>query len=551
MKRTCLLMTSLCLLALPACGDQETSSTTGTTPSAGGGGAGGDAGSGGAGAGGAGGEGGGAPVLPKVDLAWEPCPLLSDGTGPMAECARPDVPLRATDPTGKTIPYFVKRYSKPGTTPVTQLWMLTGGPGASGIIYEKQAELLAEQKEGLEIYIPDHRGTGDSSRLGCPVQEADGSAQGVTISNGEWPKCVQAVQEQWGEDLDAFNVTNAAFDLGVLVESARREEARVFVYGGSYGTFWGNRYLQLFPAQADGVILDAIAPPAATLARQDIDADEAAAELFQSCADDAACGPKLGGDPRAFGVALYDKLDTGHCPQIQTLGPGRILLRRVFGQMMMSWNARRLIPATLARADRCNAEDIAAIGTLFQYYFLTPSPVTDLLLREWSWVLTTHITFSEIWGTPEITPEQMAEWRDAAVVSRDVTERFTAPLKVMPRYPQDQYYQGFSTTERPLLMLQGTWDPATRIGPAEALKQAYTAPNHHWVEIPRGAHGALFSVPTVDGASCGNSIFLSFLDDPESPPDTSCLSNVAPFTFDGTPQLNQLLFGTEDAWGGL
>jgi hypothetical protein len=100
-------------------------------------------------------------------------------------------------------------------------------------------------------------------------------------------------------------------------------------------------------------------------------------------------------------------------------------------------------------------------------------------------------------------------------------------------------------------MLQGTWDPATRPGPAQAVKNAFTAANQHWVTIPRGSHGALGSIPKSDGTSCGTEIFDSFLENPEVAPDTTCLDELPAFTFDGNPELNQLLFGVDDAWGGI
>jgi pimeloyl-ACP methyl ester carboxylesterase len=509
------------------------------------GGAGGGAASGGeGGSGGSGGE-------PGLALVWEPCPLLSDGTGPEAECARPELPLRAGELDGPTLPYYVKRYAKEGSERSTQLWMLSGGPGASGIIYEKRAELLAEEDPSIEFYIPDHRGTGDSSRLSCPSAEGDATIWGNFIAPTEWSTCATEVAGIWGDAFDAFTVTNAAHDVGVLVEATRRPGARVFVYGASYGTMWAQRYLQLFPDQSDGVILDAIVPPDGSLARQDLHADESSADLFQACVDDLECGPKLGGDPRAFAIDLYDRLDAGHCAEIQNLGPARVLLRRAFGQMMMTWNARRLIPATLARADRCSADDVAAIGTLFDYYFGPMTPVTELLYREWGWVLSNYVAFSELWETPEVSTEQMEAWRDAAVVSRDVTSGFAAPLEVLPRYEHDVYYGGYADTDTPMLMLQGTWDPATRPLPAQSVHEAYAAPSQHWVEIPRGSHGALGSVPTADGGSCGSLIFFDWLADPADAPDTSCLDDLAPFTFDGTPELVMLLFGTDDAWGGI
>jgi pimeloyl-ACP methyl ester carboxylesterase len=515
----------------------------------------GSGGSGGvAGAAGAAGSAGAGGTTSTLELVWEPCTLFSNGTGPAAECAFPELPLRHDDPDGPTLDYAVKRYSASGSEPTIQLWMLAGGPGASGMLYEQRAELMVEADPRLEILMPDHRGTGDSSRLSCPDQESTASISSWFIAPQEWAACVTAVQDRWGADLDAFTVTNAANDVGLLVPAAKRPGARVFVHGGSYGTFWGQRYLQMFPTQADGVILDSIVPPNGSLARQDLHADESGADIFQACVDDPGCGPKLDGDPRAFALALYDQLDQGHCPSIQALGAGRVLLRRAFGQMMMTWNARKLIPATLARAARCNADDVSAIETLFDYYFGggNQGPQGDLLYREWGWVLSNYVAFSEIWETPEITLEQMAAWRDAAAISRDVTTGFEGPLPVMPRYEHDAFYGRFATgPTSPLLMLQGTWDPATRPGPADLVKNTYTASNQHWVTIPRGSHGALGSVPMLDGSSCGTKIFNSFLDAPDSVPDTSCLDQLEAFSFDGSPELNQLLFGVDDAWGGL
>lgn len=538
-------------LLLAACGGVEstqppaTTTTDTTSPNTGSGGA---VTTSTSSAGGQGGT-GGAPI-PHVDLTWSPCPLYSDGTGPMAECATPEVPLYAAYPEGKKIGYSLKRFAKDGSARTKQLWMLAGGPGASGIIYERRAELLVEEDDALEIYIPDHRGTGDSTRLGCPDQEATTSSYGSFIAPAEWKKCAEAVTAQWGPDLAAFTTSNAANDVGLLVESAKRPGASVFVYGASYGTFWAHRYLQLFPSQADGVILDSIAPPTASLARQDIDCDEASADLFQACVDDPTCGPKLGGDPRAFALSLYQKLDQGHCPKLGLYGPPRVILRRAFGQMMMTWNARRLIPSALARADRCSPEDVTALKALLAYYFAS-SPGTDLLLREWGWVLSSYITFSELWETPEITVAQMDAWRNAAAVSRDVTSSFAAPLAVLPRYSHDEYHGGYAITDTPLLMLQGTWDPATRPGPASVLRDAYKGAHQHYIEVPRGSHGILQSAPTVDGKSCGTKLVLDFVKAPKAAPDTSCLSSLASLSFDGTPELNTLLYGTNDAWGGI
>ena len=56
-----------------------------------------------------------------------------------------------------------------------------------------------------------------------------------------------------------------------------------WLFGISYGTTWALRAMQVFPDSFDRVILDSLAPPGISLARQDQDADEAARDLLAAC----------------------------------------------------------------------------------------------------------------------------------------------------------------------------------------------------------------------------------------------------------------------------
>ena len=49
-------------------------------------------------------------------------------------------------------------------------------------------------------------------------------------------------------------------DVGELINLFKRNGIHdsAFVYGVSYGTYWAERYMQLFPRQAKGVILDSV-----------------------------------------------------------------------------------------------------------------------------------------------------------------------------------------------------------------------------------------------------------------------------------------------------
>ncbi len=106
-----------------------------------------------------------------------------------------------------------------------------------------------------------------------------------------------------------------------------------------------------------------------------------------------------------------------------------------------------------------------------------------------------------------------------------------------------------ATYDMPLLILHGELDPRTPVEEARALAEHATGKTY-FVEVPDGVHSAVTRTVTRDGAPCGVPIFAQFLQDPETEPDTSCVSNV--------PKLDMVIddgflwsqvIGTSDQWG--
>lgn len=106
-----------------------------------------------------------APPFQLDSVEWEVCDLYSEGGGPEAGCAVVETPLDRDDPDGPTIEVFVKRYRPEGGTGANALWLLQGGPGASGYVFEGLSEVFATRFPDVDYYFPDHRGTGRSTRL--------------------------------------------------------------------------------------------------------------------------------------------------------------------------------------------------------------------------------------------------------------------------------------------------------------------------------------------------------------------------------------------------
>lgn len=487
---------------------------------------------------------------PPPPVEWAACSLNTDGKKqPQAECATIQVPLAANNPNGPTIDYFVKRFRTSSGKGSRALWMLQGGPGASGFAMEGLAEYFASVYPDVDYYIPDHRGTGRSTRLGCKTEESPTSEEGLTITDAEWPSCLQSVTTEWGDRLKQFNVTNAANDVGVALARMKTEGQPTFVLGVSYGTYLAHRYAQLFPNQADGIVFDSMFPVGGSLAQQDADADEAARDFLGECAKNAFCRGKLGDDPWGKAQALLSKLKAGHCSEIASpVAPTHVLMRQAFGQFLMHPIYRRYIPAILYRLDRCEPRDVTALKYLVGQ-LTGPQPASPET-RLWGWVLSLNITLSELWEQPAPTVAQLDAIRERSVASRDVTTFFEFNSGTWPTYPSDEYTGKWATSDAPMLFLNGGLDPATLLRKARVAKSQFTKPHQHWVEIPTAGHTALAGTSqTTDNRLCGTVMLMDFIENPKGELDTSCIAKVAPLEFEKlVPTYNQAFFGTSDPW---
>jgi pimeloyl-ACP methyl ester carboxylesterase len=454
------------------------------------------------------------------------------------------VPLHWDDPSGETIPLFVKRY-RTNPHPRGQLWLLNGGPGGSGVDFEGIVDIIDELSGDLVIYMPDHRGTGRAaSRLGCPVQEAETSPGGVGVTVEETADCFSSAVADWGDALDGFTITEAARDIGELIERTRYDGDEIYLYGVSYGTVWAQRYLHWFPDQADGVVLDSICSPGACefALQYDTGFDENGHRLLDACAADPDCASRLGGDPWTWLGELHAKLDDGHCPELELDRAG---LRQFLALLSMDWVLRDYLPAMAYRIDRCEPEDIDALEWLAMVLaeILPPDPYGSVILG-------TNISFSEFIDEPAPSLQQILDHVATLYISRDAGPDLMPYYAEWPRYPRDEYHGQYPSTSTPLLLLNGTLDPQTPLLVAQPAMDHYSADHQTAVVVERSAHGVLLQSPLDDfgNETCGIELISQFVRDSASTIDTSCRNQVRELHFNGSPQFTEVLLGTADAW---
>lgn len=227
--------------------------------------------------------------------------------------------LQQDDQGGEQVELFVRKFPADPGARRGQVWLIAGGPGESGASLYPLLEVFRRAFPDRDLLIPDHRGTGYSSKL-CPAQEAADSPGGIALTAEEWSPCIGALYADIPR-AHAFTITNAAQDLSHLIRS-HRGEGDVQVYAVSYGTQLVLRMMLAAPAPVDGIVLDGLTPPEAAphwdlshrtavvdrVGRSLLDPEQtkAYAALLKTSALAPAWADVTGGDLRQFLGALLN-----------------------------------------------------------------------------------------------------------------------------------------------------------------------------------------------------------------------------------------------------
>jgi pimeloyl-ACP methyl ester carboxylesterase len=497
-------------------------------------------------------------LIAQVEVTWESCSLYEGYNDGRAECALVEMPMDWRAPDGRTFTVAAKRLLTGNKAAARQVWLLHGGPGASGTIdYPPMMEYLAEEDPNLDVYTIDARGTGYSEFLYCPHAQSSFSAAGTSLAKSEIPGCIDELTEAYGADLAVYSTTNSAIDLAALIEHSAPAGQDVFVYGASGGTFWAQRYLQFFPDQADGVIIEAIEPADGSIAFQDEYADKTVRAVFELCAADATCSTKLP-TPEATLKALYTKLDSGHCA---SLGVDAITMKVIFDQFAYYYPLHFMLPALVYRVDRCTDEDIAAVAQAVNIVFggkggpkADDDPGIDL--RSFSEVVFFQQLASELWAHKSFpTNDDLVAYLDGVYLDTLIGYRKGYDRNdIVNQWPvyHDEADDQWAETDVPMLMLNGMIDPSTPYDFALTMADHFTGEHQTFLGFPNLPHGVTTSSPvdpTYGDYYCGLKLWLDFMVAPEQPLDTSCLDHLEAPDLVGT-YWGPLYMGADDYWEG-
>lgn len=404
----------------------------------------------------------GLTLLSSVHSAeYTPCPDSAAFPGLTGSvCATQLLPLSYTDApsamqsdSAEKISIFVRKFPAPTPSKGT-VWLVSGGPGESGASLYAMLDVLRRSLPSFDLMIPDHRGTGYSSRL-CPQEEAADSPGGMALAGAEWGSCFERLTSH-PELAKVFSITNAAHDLRALITQSDRSKP-IYVYGVSYGTQLVLRALQIGTLPVSGVILDSLVPMQTAmqwdLSHRSQVVDNVGRKVLAECDRDAACHAMLGDGAEQSYRRLLTL--TQQQPAMIAEVPGKNL-KRFLGSMLDVPKARDRIPALIKDLALGRREELkAVVATLEQagaslgaYPQLVPSiPLVSI------------ISASENNLRPQLSVEDLKKEDEALLFSSRLPELLVKPA--LPSYPRDQYFGKLPDQLPPMLVFGGTLDPKT------------------------------------------------------------------------------------------
>jgi pimeloyl-ACP methyl ester carboxylesterase len=286
------------------------------------------------------------------------------GCGVGFQCAKLLVPLDYAHPSGKTMDIAVIRKRATGTSHGS-LIVNPGGPGASGVDFVRSsASIFSGVTTEFDLVSFDPRGVGASHPVRCessaqldafvhvdPTPDDASEHAAVVRSSREF---ADACFQRNGNYLEHVGTIDAARDMDVL--RAAVGDRKLTYYGGSYGTYLGAKYAQLFPRRIRAMVLDgALDPRQPTAAENKVQAigfETDLRDFLAACPRASDCpfpssDPERGLDELAASIDAHPVADG-----TRSLGPGEFFEGLALGLYSTSyWDTLRHALGDAGRGD--------------------------------------------------------------------------------------------------------------------------------------------------------------------------------------------------------
>ena len=384
---------------------------------------------------------------------------ISAGPGAPSMKARCGTLLRPLDPTGVVpgqIELRVAVVPALNLTPEPDPFVpIAGGPGQGSVqFYAAYSPAFEDVRRNRDILLVDQRGTGESSRMDCPVDEDLVEGQYSTELTIEYTNECLA---QLPHDPRFFTTSVAVTDLEAVRQAL--DYPSLNLYGVSYGTRVAQHFARRYPGSTRTIVLDGVVPPQISLGPEIATESQAAVDrVLARCAADADCSEHFPNIEATFQRVVRQLRESPVSIEVPNPNTGRFE-RTLFGNNEMAIairllayhpNSIALMPLLIHEAGTGNFVPLAS------QYQMTMIAMRDAL------ALGMHnaIVCSE--DVPFLDEESIDHDSIAAsYIGSMQLKALEAICSVWPAGPVDAEFKQALSTDLPVLLLSGDADPIT------------------------------------------------------------------------------------------
>ena len=226
---------------------------------------------------------------------FEDCVLSMPGSPATARanCGFIEVPENPNDPNGKKISIHIAIAPSTATQPEPDpVFFFAGGPGqAASETWVMIRGTLSKIREKRDIVMIDQRGTGQSNKLACPIDED--MDLNTELDLGYVAEQTIICRDQFQADLRFYTTDIAMSDFNQVRVAMGYE--KINIMGVSYGTRAAQVYLRKHPETVRSVVLDSVVPMQLALGQDHAPMlDAALAKVFDDCYNNEECNYSFG-----------------------------------------------------------------------------------------------------------------------------------------------------------------------------------------------------------------------------------------------------------------
>jgi pimeloyl-ACP methyl ester carboxylesterase len=378
--------------------------------------------------------------------------------GTKARCGTMQRPEDPADPDSPPVEIRVAVVPALSLVPETDPFVpIAGGPGQGSVEFYLQIKgALEGVRRNRDILLVDQRGTGDSSRMDCPIDD-DALLFETEFTLEDTVEYMQECLEELPHDPRYFTTSVAVTDLEAIRQALGYTQLNL--YGVSYGSRVAQHFARRYPDSTRTVVIDGVVPPQIALGPEiATESQKAVDNILARCAEDAGCNERFPDIAATFDRVVAELRDgpvdvtvphpnTGRMQEV-SFGSGQFA--GAVRLLVYNPNTIALLPLFIHEAGQGNYMPLAS------QFMLTAISMRDALAigMHNSVMCTEDVPFLD---RTTIDVDAIA----ASYMGTFQLETLEAMCSIWPEGPIDPEFKTPVETDIPFLLLSGDADPIT------------------------------------------------------------------------------------------